>query len=122
MEMASRLAHNMLKVSYIFSLLSFRWGEVLPLVVPFKKRDTWVGKAEVAELKCVNIQKDLLALQKEVKAINYLHEAMILHGSPSSLSVRATKLKDALKDSYEWYRVTSASIEEKVLQEEKYLK
>lgn len=46
MKMASELAHNMLKVTSIFSLFSVRRGDVLALGSPFKERDSWKRNVE----------------------------------------------------------------------------
>lgn len=56
----------MLKAGTIFSLFSFGQGDVLAPSNPSQERDTWKGKSEVMELKCTNLQKELVVLEEEV--------------------------------------------------------
>ena len=50
------------------------------------------------ELKCTNLQKELITLWEEVEAANSLQEAVKLHDSPSTLAARVTKLEGSLRD------------------------
>lgn len=50
MQMALKLAYNMLKVASIFSLDSAGWGDVLSPSITFEKRDPWKGKVNFMEL------------------------------------------------------------------------
>lgn len=84
------LAHNMFKTASIFSLIFVGWGDVLALCSPFKERDTWKEKAEPMELKCINLQKELITLPEKVEVTDSLQEVMEVYGSTSVLEARVT--------------------------------
>lgn len=63
----------MFKDASIFYLIFVGRGNVLMLGIP--TRNTWKGKFKVMELRCFTLYKEFIALQKEVKVINYLQEA-----------------------------------------------
>lgn len=60
--MAFELAHNMFKVVSICSFVSVEWGDVLSLCNPSKEMDTWKGKDETMELRCITLHKELVTL------------------------------------------------------------
>lgn len=93
MEMAYEISHSMFKVASIFSLVSIRHGDVLAPGSPFKERDTWKEKVRAIEIRCTNIQKALLVLYEEVKASHSFQNLVKIHGSPSTLASRVTKLR-----------------------------
>ncbi|CAI8618450.1 unnamed protein product [Vicia faba] len=62
MEMAYELAYNMFKASSIFSFVSTGHGDALAPGSPFKEKDIWKWKVEAMEIKCTNLQKELVAL------------------------------------------------------------
>lgn len=64
---------------------------------PSKERDTWKGNIEDMELRCITLQKEIDALENEVKVANYLQEVVEIHNSPYVLVARATKMDDSLK-------------------------
>lgn len=55
MYLAFELTHNMFKFAYIFSLISFHYGDILAPGKPIKERDTWEGKYETMELRCYTL-------------------------------------------------------------------
>lgn len=63
----------MFKDGTIFSLVSDGQGDVLALTSSSQERDTWKGKVEVMNLRCTYLQKELVALQEEVKIVNSLN-------------------------------------------------
>lgn len=67
------------------------------------------------ELKCTNLQKELITLWEEVEAANSLQEAVKLHDSPSTLAARVTKLEGSLRDGDKRYKASYNSIEEKAI-------
>lgn len=97
-ELASQLAHNLFKAGTIFSLVSIGLGGVFVLGNSSKEMDTWKGEVEFIKLKCSNLQKELLALNKEVKASNSLKEVVVIQGSSSALVARMIVLESSLKD------------------------
>lgn len=74
------------------------------------------------ELKCNNIQKELLVLLEEVNVANYLLVEIKVHISHSTMATRMTKLKGYLLYVEKRYKVASNFVEEKALQVEKYQK
>lgn len=99
MELTSKITHKMFKVASIFSLVSAGQGDVLTLGNPSKERDTWKGNVRAMELRCSTLQKEIDALEKEVKAANSLQEVVEIHSSPFVLVARATNMDDSLKDT-----------------------
>lgn len=85
--MAFELAYSMFKVASIFSLDSVGRGDVLCPGNPFKERDTWKEKVESMELKCTNLQKELAALQEEVKPDHSLQESVEIVGTKLVISI-----------------------------------
>lgn len=84
----------MFRVNTIFSLISTRRGDVFARSNPFKEKITWKEEAKAMELRCMNLlQKELVALQEEVKVGISLQETEKTHGSPSTMASRVTKLK-----------------------------
>lgn len=69
------------------------------------------GKAEALEPRYNTLQTELTL--QEVKVANYLQEAVKIHGSPSSLEARVTKMKGSLKNVEKQYKVASDSVEKK---------
>lgn len=61
-------------------------------------------------------------LQEEVKISNSLQHEGKIHEPPSTLDVRVTKLKDALKETAKRYQDTSNSIKEKTRQVKEHQK
>ncbi|CAI8584772.1 unnamed protein product [Vicia faba] len=102
MEITYEISYRMFKDASIFSPVFVGRGVVLAPASPFKERDTYKENFEAMEMKCTNLQKELLVLHEEVKAANSLQEAVKVHVSLSSLVDRVTELKDALKDAREW--------------------
>ena len=51
------------------------------------------------ELKCLNLQKEIVALQEEVKATNSLKQDADKHGFPSVLATCVTGLEGSLEDA-----------------------
>lgn len=72
------------------------------------------------ELKCTNLQNELLVLQKEVKVDNSLQEVVTIHGSHSTLDACTTELKDSLKNAEERYKVAWDFVEETACRVENY--
>lgn len=70
------------------------------------------------ELKFSNLQKEIIALQEEVKVSNSLQDEVKVHGSLSTLVAHVTKLKGSLWDAEKQYKVVSDYFEEKALQVE----
>lgn len=58
--------------------------------------DTWKRKVATLELKCINLQMELVTIYKEVRDFHSLKEEMRIHGSLSSLMDHAAELRDTL--------------------------
>lgn len=51
------------------------------------------------ELRCITLQKEIDALEKEVKVANFLQKVVEINSFPYVLVARATKMDDSLKGS-----------------------
>lgn len=74
--------------------------------------DSWNGNVDVMEMMCFILQKELVALQEEVKAPNSLQKTRKIYGSPYDLASHVTKLEDSHKDVEKKYKVSSSSVGE----------
>lgn len=111
--MVSQLAHSIFKAGIIFSIMSTGWGNILALGNPSRERDTWKGNVEIRELRCTNIQKELIILQEEVEVVNSLKEIANIHNFPSILAVCVIELEGSLRHTQKQYKTTSDFIKEK---------
>lgn len=66
--------------------------------------------------KCFTFQKEIVALQEEVKVPNSLQEQEKFYDSPSTLTAYEVKLEDALKETDKRYQYTSDCVKEKTRQ------
>lgn len=100
----------------LLSYISIQLGGVMywPRVVPSRKGILQKGRGEAMKFKCINLDKELIALRKEVKVVNSLQELVITHGSPSSFTACVTELTNALKGAEERCDITYGSVKEKV--------
>lgn len=55
------ISNNMFKDASIFSFLSVEQSDILASGYSFKEMDICKKKAEVMELKCINLQKEIFA-------------------------------------------------------------
>lgn len=68
------------------------------------------------ELKCINLQKELITPWKIVEVAKSLQEAMKVCGSLSTLAARMIEQEGHLRDSEKWYKVVFYSIKDKARQ------
>lgn len=120
--MVSHLAQNMFKVGTIFYHISGGWDDVLALGNLSQERDTckWISKA--MEFRRSNLQKELIALQGEVKAAKSLKKGADIHNLPFVLATRVTQIEGSLRNAERWYKDASDYVKDNTCQVKEHQK
>lgn len=74
------------------------------------------------ELRCSTLQEELRALHEKVNVDESLQEEVEIHGSPSTMAARITKLQGSLKVVEKRYQDAYSIIKEKTRQADKHHK
>lgn len=111
MELFSKATFYTYRMTSPFSLVVVGRGDVLAMGNPSKKRDTWKGKCETIKRKCSKFQEDIYVLQEKIICVKAFQEEMKIHGYPSTLAARITKVYSCLEAKKKYCQQKFASIE-----------